>query len=141
MLNAMQNKRGSLMEAALVLPILSLIVFFTFDLAARQIVDHAAFAAAREAARSYAQDQSVSNAQNRASEAFSAQAGSLGTLQGVNIAQTPGFGGSYVEVEVTARPTVTAFAFAWRLLGGSPKPTIEKRLVFEIETTSGSGRY
>lgn len=135
------EKRGDLLEAALILPILTMLVFVTFDLSEKQIVRNAAAKAAREAARIYAQQQDMSLAISKAEETFQASSQGLGTLGNIQIQQTSDYLGTYAVASVQASFRTGVFDFAWRLVGDSPPDSVTERKVYMIEPTTGQRQY
>lgn len=135
------EKRGDLLGAALVLPILAMIVFFVFDMSEKQIVRNAAAKAAREAARIYAQQQDMSLAISKAEHTYEASSKGFGSLQSINITQTHDHLGSYAVATVQASFRKGVFDFVWRLIGDSPPTSVTERKVYMIETTTGQRQF
>ncbi|MFT9486624.1 MAG: TadE/TadG family type IV pilus assembly protein [Tepidibacillus sp.] len=133
------ERGGGLAGLALVLPIISLIIFFGFDLAGRSIVYQAALSGAREAARSYAQNQDLNLAKTYAEEAFNSQAGNFGTFKRLDISVVTDFNSDYVKATVVSDVTNKSFEFAWDLIGSTPNNEIENTFINELEIQDGSG--
>lgn len=135
------EKRGDLLGAALVLPILALIVFFVFDMSEKQIVRNAAAKAAREAARIYAQQQDMSLAISKAQETYEASSKGFGTLQSINVTQTHDYLGSYAVATVQASFRRGVFDFVWGMMKDNPPTSVIEKKVYMIEITSGQRQF
>ncbi|GGK23161.1 hypothetical protein GCM10010965_15000 [Caldalkalibacillus thermarum] len=135
------DRKGSLMEAALILPLLIMIVFLTYDIAEKQIVTNAAGKAAREASRIYAQQENIQLAREKAEETFQGSVKMFGTLEHIQIQKTTDTHGSYAVATVQASVRVGPFDFAWKLLGREPIQTVTQTRVYMIEPSSGYRQY
>lgn len=136
------SKRGTIVEFALILPLLLFLIFVVFDLGSIQVVDHASFSAAREGARSYARTGDVNASRTSAQNTFNTMASNFGTIQSVEFYHVNRSGQSFIEAVVTARVTANHFSFAWKFLGQQPTVNvIQKRMIYPIEEKQGSEEF
>lgn len=136
-----KDKRGSLMEAALVLPILVMLVFLTFDIAEKLVVQNAISSAARESARVYALEKDMNEAKRRGEETFEQMVKGFGNLKSVNITTTADYRGQYAHATVVGEPRVSAFDFAWKFISRKPESTIKRTFVYMMEPDQASGSF
>ncbi|MDP5276115.1 TadE/TadG family type IV pilus assembly protein [Chengkuizengella axinellae] len=131
-------KKGSLMDAALVLPLLVLIIAFVFDMGIRMIVLQGTSAASREAARDYARFQDETQAIQIANGSFNSLASSLADVRGVDIDVSFDGVNDYATVTVTTELTADAFSFVWSMMGSDIENEMERSIVYPIEIKDGS---
>ena len=134
----LKGRAGSLMSAALIMPLLVIVVFATFDLAEKEVVRNAAAKAAREASRIYAQQENVQLARQKAEETFDGSVGVFGSLNSIQISQTSDGYGTYAVATVQASVRTGVFDFVWNLVGQKPADTISQTRVYMIEPKTGS---
>ncbi|MDP5275236.1 TadE/TadG family type IV pilus assembly protein [Chengkuizengella axinellae] len=138
MKNIIKNKRGSLMEAALVLPILVFIIAFVFDMGIRLIVLQGTSAASREAARDFARFQNISQATQIATGSFNSLTSNLAQIKDVEISLTHDGMSDYAIVTVTSELTANAFSFVWSMMEVDIQNELERSVVYPIEIKDGT---
>ncbi|MFS1511541.1 TadE/TadG family type IV pilus assembly protein [Chengkuizengella sp. SCS-71B] len=136
-----KNKRGSLMDAALVLPLLVLIIAFVFDMGIRMIVLQGTSAATREAARDFARFQDESQSIQIANGSFNSLASTLANVKDVDIELSNDEVQDYAIVTITTELTADVFSFVWSMIGVEINNQMERSMVYPIEIKEGTKTF